>query len=95
MVRFEGATFSIVDPNGATDVLELGYPEGGGEHVIIVFNGMWIGTLLNAQAAETVAEFMSTLAATPAENFGWRPLEEVNRALTAHHTAAAQAKRTP
>lgn len=55
----------------------MGYPEGGGEHVIIVLNGVWIGTVVNASAAEALAQFLSTLAAVPAENMGWAPLEEV------------------
>lgn len=86
--RFEGAKFTLVDPSGTTDVVELGYPEGGGEHVIIVFNGVWIGTLLNAQAAEGLAQFMSMLAATPAENLGWEPLEGVQHALAARAPGA-------
>lgn len=86
--RFEGASFTLVAPDGNTDLLELGYPEGAtSEHVIIVMNGVWIGTLLHAQAADALANFISIMAATPAENFGYEPLEEVNRALTAHDAA--------
>ena len=61
----------------------MGYPEGGGEHVIITINDVWVGTTVNAAAAEEVAQFMSLLAAIPAENMGWEPVEEVNRAVAA------------
>lgn len=71
----------------------MGYPEGGGEYVIIVLNGVWIGTVVSAPAAESLAEFMHVLAATPAENMGWMPMEEVNHAVAARHAAAEAAER--
>lgn len=66
----------------------MGYPEGGGQHVIIVINGTWLGTLVDAASAEELAQFMHILAATPAENFGYEPLEEVQHAITARSPGA-------
>jgi len=63
--------------------VRLGYPEGGGVHVVITLNDLWIGTLINGVAAESLAQFMSILAATPAENFGFTPLEEAQNAIAA------------
>jgi hypothetical protein len=73
----------------------MGYPEGGGEHVIIVINGTWLGTLVDAASAEELAQFMHLLAATPAENMGWEPIEEVNRALTAKQLGPAKPAAPP
>lgn len=77
-------------------MLELGYPEGSdSQHVIIVMNGVWIGTLLHAQAADQLANFISIVAATPAENFGYQPVEEVTRAVSAHHAATRPTRQSP